>query len=185
MPTSKSGPWQKLVPIARWLSDHVTMAATMKSVQNKKNDIVSWNRPGSQFTNFTAHSLNPWSALWLCLMFLTSSVGHCTWPLSVPLGGWMWWWWWWGGCFGREHFLLFLSGTVWYAALLHCDNARLVAGLKAGFVYTNSSEETKVHEKLLPLLQLLNLTSCPPCSESNPPLSPRVQDKLKTKCSAC
>lgn len=75
---------------------------------------------------------------------------------------------WVGGCFGREHFPLFLSGTVWYAALLHCDNARLVAELKAGFVCTNSSEETKVHEKLLPLLQLLNLTSCPPYSESNP-----------------
>lgn len=73
-----------------------------------------------------------------------------------------------GVCFGREHFLLFLSGTVWYAALLHCDNARLVAELKAGFVYTNSSEETKVHEKLLPLLRLLNLTPCPPRSESNP-----------------
>lgn len=73
-----------------------------------------------------------------------------------------------GSCFGREHFLLFLSGTVWYAALLCSDNARLVAQMKARFVYANSTEETKVHEKLLPLLQLLNHTPCPACSESNP-----------------
>lgn len=33
MPTSKSGSWQKLVPIACRLSDHVTMAATMKGAQ--------------------------------------------------------------------------------------------------------------------------------------------------------
>ncbi len=33
MPTSKSGPWQKLVPIACRHSDHVTMAATMKGAQ--------------------------------------------------------------------------------------------------------------------------------------------------------
>lgn len=33
MPTSKPGPWQKLVPIACRFSDHVTMAATMKAAQ--------------------------------------------------------------------------------------------------------------------------------------------------------
>lgn len=33
MPTSKSGPWHKLVPIACRLSGHVTMVATMKGTQ--------------------------------------------------------------------------------------------------------------------------------------------------------
>lgn len=86
-----------------------------------------------------------------------------------------------GVCFGREHFLLFLSGTVWYAALLYCDNTRLVVELKAGFVYTNSTEDTKVHEKLLLLLQLSNLTLCPARSESYPQSSElKVQTWLKT-----
>lgn len=46
--------------------------------------------------------------------------------------------------------------------------------LKAGFVYIKSTEETKVHEKLLPLLKLLSLTHCQPCSE-------RLKNNCKTK----
>lgn len=90
MPTSKSGPWQKLVPIACRLSDHVTMAATMKGAQfgAKKNDIVSWNRPGSHFYRFCC--TQPESMIsppTVCVMFLTSSGSHHTWPLTVRLGG--------------------------------------------------------------------------------------------------
>lgn len=180
MPTSKSGPWQKLVPIACRLSDHVTMAATMKGAQfgAKKNDIVSWNRPGSHFYRFCC--TQPESMIsppTVCVMFLTSSGSHHTWPLTVRLRG--------GVCFGREHFLLFLSGTVWYAALLYCDNARLVAELKAGFVRTNSNEETKVHEKLLPLLQrFLPLLKATPSLSPPYTLSLKAQNKLKTNCAA-
>lgn len=99
-----------------------------KAFRRKKNDIVSWNNLGAHFTNFSACILNPWSA-WLCQW--------CFWPLlqADALGLWMFlsaggcr------GCFGREHFPLFLSGAVWYAALLFCDNAGLVADMKAGFV---------------------------------------------------
>lgn len=130
MHTSKLGSRQKLVPIACWLSNPVTMAATVKRLQKKNNDIVSWNHLGAHFTNFPACMLNSWSA-WLCdsEVFLTLSPSGCTWPLSVPLSGWLS-----GGCFGRKHFPLFLSGPIWYAALLFCDNAGLVADMKAGFV---------------------------------------------------
>lgn len=59
-----------------------------KAFRRKKNDIVSWNHLGAHFTNFPACILNSWSAR-LLVMFLTSSTRGCTWPLNVPLSGWL------------------------------------------------------------------------------------------------
>lgn len=40
MPTSSTGPWQKLVPISCRLSDHVTMAATLKGAQSGPKGMI-------------------------------------------------------------------------------------------------------------------------------------------------
>lgn len=109
-------PWQRL-----W-----------KGFRRKKNDIVSWNHLGAHFTNLPACIISSWSA-WLTAFAsdvffnLVSERLHLASECSsqrVAVGG----------CFGHKHFPLFLSGTVWYAALLFCDNAGLVADMKAGFV---------------------------------------------------
>lgn len=82
MPTSKSGPWQKLVPIACRLSDHVTMAATTKSTQSeeKRMALSAKNQTGSHFTDFTAQMcvtlISPLTVHWACIV---SGL------LSVPL----------------------------------------------------------------------------------------------------
>lgn len=40
MPTSSTGPWQKLVPISCRLSDHVTMAAVLKGAQSGPKGMI-------------------------------------------------------------------------------------------------------------------------------------------------
>lgn len=148
MPTSKSGPWQKLVPIACRLSDHVAMAATMKSLQNKKEWHCQLKSTRLSVYKFPcAQSESTISPLTVLVMFLTLSLSRCTWPLSVPLSGWLLQ----RGAFDCEHFLLFLSGTVWYAALFFCNNARLVAELKAGFVYKTYQRGNQSAWKVAPI----------------------------------
>lgn len=98
MPTSKSGPWQKLVPIAWRLSDHVTMAATMKGTQFEvKRMTLSAEIDQVLNLQIILHTIESMiRLLTVSVVFLKSSTGHHTWPLSVPHGG--------GVCFGREHF---------------------------------------------------------------------------------
>lgn len=129
MHTSKLGSWQKLVPIACWLSNPVTMAATVKRLQKKKEWHCQLKSSRCSFYKFPCVHAKFLISLTAPVTFfnLVSERLHLASECSsqrVAVRG----------CFGRKDFLLFLSGTVWYAALLFCDNAGLVADMKAGFV---------------------------------------------------
>lgn len=142
MPTSKSGPWQKLVPIACRLSGPRYHGShhERRSVWSKKNDIVSWKQPGSQFKQFAESMISPLTVPdvfnILCLPPHLASE-----------------------CSSRGGFVLVVSTFFYFCQGLfdmqHCC-AVIMLGLwlswRLSFVCTDSTEETKVHEKLLLLL---------------------------------
>lgn len=109
MPSSQSGSWQKLVPIAlltfrpRYHGSH----HEKRSEQNRMT-LSAETEQVSQFTNFTApQSESAISALTEAAMLHPApECSSCRVCLGEGRGG--------GGvgCFGREHFLLFLSGAV-------------------------------------------------------------------------
>lgn len=113
-----------------------------KGFRRKKNDIVSWNHLGAHFTNFPVCMLNSWSAWLRQWRFLTLSPSGCTWPLSVPLSGWLS-----GGVLVVRTFFFFCRGLF---DMQHCCSV-IMPGLwltwRLALSKKNSGEETKVHEK--------------------------------------
>lgn len=132
MHTTKLGSWQKLILVACWLSNPVTMAATVKGLQKKiewhcqlKSSRCSFYKSPCVHNKFLI-SLTDSLCQWRFFNLVSERLHLASECSSQRVAV--------GGCFGHKHFPLFLSGTVWYAALLFCDNAGLVADMKAGFV---------------------------------------------------
>lgn len=151
-----------------WLSDHVTMAATMRGAQQRKE----WhrqpkNRAGSQFTHSTfGPSLKRELALWSRVEGLISTA-----PLAVSQAGA-------GG--GRALCLRCCFGlwSLYCVVARHCCLAIMLS--LAGWAEGGNCplQETRVHEKNLNLF-----TSClprpnlnllhPPCQPPHPPEAPQ------------